>query len=390
MSLLFEPLTLKGITLRNRIVKSALRENTATPDGLPTDATLRLYERWARGGAGLLITGDAYVSEAGQAAARQHGVHTDAIVPAWREIIKAVHRSGARIAMQLNHGGRQIKPGGLSGRRAVAPSASPNLLYFSWARRMSEEEIWQAIQDFGTAAARARAAGFDAVEIHAAHGYLISSFLSPLTNRRRDDWGGSSDRRFCFLAEVYRAVRAKVGEDFPVLCKLNADDFVVVGLRPEQSFAIARRLADMGLDALEISGGIAETATWMARGGFPADITGRGRSQLARLYLRAAGSIRPSFEEAYFLPYAGKLGPVLDIPVILVGGIRDPRTAEEIMERGMADLIAMGRPLIREPALPNKWAAGSREAAQCRSCNRCLAEMDQGSPLKCYYTANQT
>jgi 2,4-dienoyl-CoA reductase-like NADH-dependent reductase (Old Yellow Enzyme family) len=390
MCLLFEPLALKGITLRNRIVKSALRENTAAPDGLPTDATLCLYERWAHGGAGLLITGDAYVSKAGQAATRQHGVHTDAIVPAWREIINAVHRSGARIAMQLNHGGRQIKPGGRPGRRAVAPSASPNLLYFSWARRMSEEEIWQAVQDFGTAAARARAAGFDAVEIHAAHGYLISSFLSPLTNRRRDDWGGGAERRFRFLAEVYRAVRAKVGEDFPVLCKLNVDDFVVVGLSPEQSSAIARWLAGMGLDALEISGGIAETATWMARGGFPADIVGRGRSQLARLYLRAAGSIRPSFEEAYFLPYAGRLEPVLDIPVILVGGIRDPRTAEEILERGIADLIAMGRPLIREPALPNKWAADSREAAQCRSCNRCLAEMDQGSPLKCYCIANQT
>jgi 2,4-dienoyl-CoA reductase-like NADH-dependent reductase (Old Yellow Enzyme family) len=386
---LFEPITIDGMTLRNRIVKAALHENTARPDGLPTSSTRELYERWAYGGAGLLITGEAYVNRAGQVLPRQHGAHADAVIPAWRAITAIVHRAGARIAMQLNHGGRQIKPRPLNGHRPLAPSPAPNLLYFTWARAMSDQEIWQTIHDFGAAASRAKAAGFDAVELHAAHGFLISSFLSPLTNRRNDDWGGDPERRFRFLAEVYRAVRAAVGDGFPVLCKLNVDDFVGLGLKPKESFAAARRLGEMGLSGLEISGGVVETITYAIRGGFPDDILARGRSPLTRLYLEAAGSLRPRFEEAYFAPYTEALKATLDLPLILVGGIRTPGVAEEIVASGMADLIAMGRPLIREPRLPNMWAVGNRQTASCRSCNRCLAEMDQGNTLQCYCSSGR-
>lgn len=324
MSSPFEPTSLSGMALRNRLVKSATAENMATPEGVPTEDTRRFYERLARGGVGLIITGFAYVNQIGQSYPLQNGAHTDAIVPEWHRITAAVHERGGKIAMQIAHGGRQTKPKALGGRQPVAPSAVPNLLYFVRPRPMTEDEIRQTIRDFGEAAARIKAAGFDAVQIHAAHGYLVSSFLSPLTNRRRDGWGGDPERRFRFLAEVYRAVRQAVGPDFPVLCKLNVDDFVWIGLTPRDSFPAARRLAELGLDALEISGGMMETALNMSRGDAPTAIFGRDRSPLERLYLKVTLGVqkpRTRFREAYFLPYAEKLKPTLSIPLILVGGI---------------------------------------------------------------------
>jgi 2,4-dienoyl-CoA reductase-like NADH-dependent reductase (Old Yellow Enzyme family) len=210
---LFETTSIGGMKLRNRVIRSATLENMATAEGLPTDKTGRLYERLARGGAGLIITGYAYVDGAGRTYPRQNGAHTDAAVSRWRPITDAVHAHGARIAMQIVHGGRQVKP--YPGRgRPLAPSASPNLVDFTLARSMTADEIRRTIEDFGRAAARVKAAGFDAVQIHAAHGYLLSSFLSPLTNRRRDEWGGDDRRRLAFPLAVYRAVREAVGADF--------------------------------------------------------------------------------------------------------------------------------------------------------------------------------
>lgn len=387
MSLLFEPTHLGSLTLRNRIVKSATMENMATPDGLPTEDMHAFYQTLARGGAGLIITGYAYVNEVGQSAPLQSGAHTDDVIPKWRRITDTVHDAGAKIALQIAHGGRQTQAKALGGRQPVAPSAIPNLVYFVRPRPMTEEEIWATIRDFGDAAARAKQAGFDGVQIQAAHGYLISGFLSRLTNRRRDDWGGDPERRFRFLAEVYRAVRQAVGTDFPVLCKLNVDDGVWIGLRPRDGFAAARRLADMGLDALEISEGVFETTLRMSRGGAPTDVVGRHRSPLARLYLRIGFGVQQPltrFKEAYLLLHAKKLKPTLSVPLILVGGIRRPDIAESILDAGHADLISMARPLIREPDLPNRWLVGNRAAALCTSCNRCLAEIEQGNRLQCY------
>ena len=387
---LFAPGRIGHLVLPNRLIKSATLENLATPDGLPTAAMGRFYERLARGGAGMLITGFAYVNRTGQSYPLQSGAHTDAMIAAWRPITAAVHAHGAKIAMQIAHGGRQTKPKALGGRRPVAPSAMPNLLYFSWARSMTDAEIRQTIADFAAAAARVKAAGFDAVQLHAGHGYLISSFLSPLTNRRRDQWGGDFQRRFRFLEEVYLAVRQAVGPDFPVMAKLNINDFVALGLIPRDSFPAARALAEMGLDALEISGGIYETALHIMRGEAPVEIFGRGRHRLERWLLAAALGLqkrRTRFEEAYFRKYAEKLKLQLTIPLILVGGIRRPAVAEEIIASGIADFVSLARPLIREPGLPRKWRAGEAAPALCRSCNRCLGEMEQGNPLRCYARA---
>ncbi len=387
MSILFEPASIGKLALKNRIVRSAFMENMATPDGLPTDDTLRLYERLARGGVGLIITGMAYVNRMGRGQPLQHGAHIDAMIPAWRRITDSVHQLGGKIAMQIVHCGRQANPKALDGRRAVAPSAAPNLYYLTRPRSMTRDEIVQTIKDFGDAAVRVKEAGFDAVQIHGAHGYLVSSFFSPLTNRRRDEWGGDAARRFRFPAEVYNSIRRSVGFDFPVLFKMNADDFICGGLTPAESFPAARRLAEMGLDAVEISGGIFETCLKTSRGGLPADLFALDRGPIARQCLLALFKLQKifiPFKEAYFLPYAAKIKPTLKIPLILVGGIRTPETAERILETGAADFISMARPLVREPDLPNKWLSGRRVAAQCLSCNRCAGEEDRGNKAKCY------
>ncbi len=387
MSILFEPLSIGQMALKNRIIRSAFVENMAGQEGLPTDDTLRLYERLARGGVGLMITGMAYVSQAGRGQPLQHGAHTDAMIPAWRRITDSVHALGGKIAMQIVHCGRQTNPKALTSPQAVAPSAAPNLYYLTRARAMTEDEIVRAIRDFGDAAARVKEAGFDAVQLHGAHGYLISSFLSPVTNRRRDDWGGDAARRFRFLAEVYRAVRQAVGPDFPILCKMNAKDFIWNGLTPRESFPAAQGLAEMGLDALELSGGIFETLLHTCRGGMPMDIVALDRNPFVRQCLLTAFRLQKMlipFKEAYFLSYARQLKPTLKIPLILVGGIRTPETAERILETGAADFISMARPLVREPGLPNKWLSGRRDAAQCVSCNRCAGEEDRGGTARCY------
>ena len=336
----------------------------------------------------MIITGFAYVNESGQSMPLQNGIHKDKAVAGWRKITDAVHQLGGKIAMQIAHGGKQIKPKALGGRKALAPSAIPDLAYFTIPKPMTDAEILQTIRDFGNAAARVKEAGFDAVQIHGAHGYLISSFLSPLTNRRRDMWGGDFENRFRFLAEVYNAVRMSVGSDFPVLYKLNVNDFVPFGATPKDSFPAAKRLAGLGLDAIEISGGTGEIALGIMRGDSCADIIARDRSALTKYYFKLMLGVQKllfPFHEAYFLSYAEKLRPLLNIPLILVGGIRSPEAVEKVIESGAADLVSMARPLVREPGLPNRWLNGDQQPAQCVSCNRCLGETEQGNKLKCYY-----
>ena len=390
MSILFEPSSIGRMALKNRIVRSAFLENMAAPDGLPTDDTLRLYERLARGGVGLSITGMAYVNRVGRGYPLQHGAHVDAMIPAWRRITDSVHALGGKIAMQIVHCGRQTNQKALNGVQAIAPSAAPNLYYLTRSRAMTGDEIKHTIKDFGDAAARVKEAGFDAMQVHGAHGYLVSSFLSPLTNRRRDEWGGDAERRFRFPAEVYNAVRRAVGPDFPVLYKMNANDFIWNGLAPAESFPAAQHLAELGVDALELSGGIFETMLHTCRGSMPLDLMALDRSPIVRQCLLTVFRLQKMFipfKEAYFLPYASQLKPTLKIPLILVGGIRTPETAERILKTGAADFVSMARPLVREPDLPNKWLAGRRTAAQCLSCNRCMGEEDRGYKAKCYARA---
>jgi 2,4-dienoyl-CoA reductase-like NADH-dependent reductase (Old Yellow Enzyme family) len=346
--MLFEPFSFAGFTLKNRIVRSATYEKRADEDGFVTDSLIELYETLARGGSGLIITGNALVHHTGRCLPQMLSIHSDIYIPGLRKLTEAVHRLDSLIIAQLNHGGRQCPPLLLGGQKPLAPSEVHDPATRATPKAMTNTEIWDIIDAFGEAARRAQLSGFDAVQIHAAHGYLISSFLSPHTNRRDDYWGGDEERRFHFIEEVYKAVREAVGEHYPVFIKINCDDLLPGGITLEESVKAVSRLQAMGLDAVEISGGMRE-------------------SQVK--------TIRPDIlapeDEAYFRN-AGKLfRQTLGIPVILTGGMRSKTVMEDVLAKGQADLIGMSRPLIREPALPALLKEG-KEKADCISCNKCI------------------
>jgi 2,4-dienoyl-CoA reductase-like NADH-dependent reductase (Old Yellow Enzyme family) len=286
-------------------------------------------------------------------------------VPGLRELTKTVHESGAKIAVQLFHGGR-ASSGYYNYKKesAVAPSyVSNDSGFIGDYRPMTEEEIWEAIQSFGDAAVRVQEAGFDAVQVHGAHGYLLSQFLSPFTNRREDDWGGNLQNRLRFHYEVYKSIRERVGKDYPVMIKIGVQDEVPGGLRLSEGIQTARSMAEWGFDALEISQGL-RGARW------------EGTEQRAH--------IRSKEQEAYFRAWCQAVKKKVDIPVMMVGGLRSPDLMEEIIQQGEADFISLCRPLIREPGIIREWERGHLRKSACISCNKCYETIEEGKPLACF------
>lgn len=346
--MLFEPFSFSGLNLKNRLVRSATYEKRADEDGFVTESIVELYEELTRGGIGLMITGNALVHPSGRSIPQMLCIHSDIYIQGLRKLTAAVHELDGLIAIQLVHGGRQSFPVLLGGNPPLAPSAVYDTSTKIMPKAMTDAEIWGIIDSFGDAARRGRIAGFDAVQIHGAHGYLVSEFLSPFTNRRDDYWGGDETRRFHFLEEVYKAVRREVGEDYPVLIKMNADDLLDGGLQVEEAVRIAGKLEELGLDAVEVSGGMYESGKKTAQ-----------------------PDILTADKEAYFRSAGGLFKKGLQIPVMLVGGMRSRAVMEDVLRKGEADLISLARPLIREPDLPNKFREG-KEAADCISCNGCM------------------
>lgn len=358
---LFASCSIGSLELKNRLVRSATAERLATePEGRVTAALVALYRELARGGVGLIISGHAYVDPGGKCHPEMLGATSDETIPGLRSLADAVHAEGGRVALQINHGGRQCSPAS----EPVAPSAVPERSG-RVPRELTATEIAAVADAFGQAARRAQAAGFDAVQIHGAHGYLIGQFLSPHTNRRSDAWGGDFKRRLRFLGAVCESVRGQVGAGYPVFLKLGMCDNmerVPDGLTPEEGARIVTRLAGMGLDAVEVSGGY---------GGGQGDYNGR----------LAVGTKVP---EAYFRPLARRAKAATALPVILVGGLRSRAVMEDVLVSGDADLISLCRPLIREPDLPNRLRTGKARAAACISGGRCWPlGMGQGIACKC-------
>ncbi len=387
---LFAPITIKGLELENRIFKAPTLECMAEEEGGPTDRLIRFYKRAAAGGSGLLITGISYVNREGRAYLTENGMHEDRLIPEWRRLADEVHGKGGKIVMQLSHGGRQVDPGVLAGKKAKASSSVPNLLHLYRARELTEEEILGIIRDFGAAARRVREAGFDGVQVHASGGYLLAGFLSPLMNRRKDDWGGDEKRRFHFFEEIYQSVRQAVGEDFPVLAKVHLGDFMALGRPFPANYQAALRMQEIGVDALEFAIGVFENCTiTFSKGKMPVDIVGDHIGPFKKLYWKATGlSYKPfsNVKKPYFQHAAMALKKSgLKIPLLLAGGVRRRRDAEEILALGAADLVGMGRPLLREPNLPLRWMKGEKNESSCTSCNKCLIDMGiNANPLKCH------
>jgi 2,4-dienoyl-CoA reductase-like NADH-dependent reductase (Old Yellow Enzyme family) len=358
MSLLFTPMEIGTLTLANRLVRSATAERLADPAGRPYPRLKSLWQELARGGVDLIISGHMYVHPAGKCHLEMTGIYRDDLIPPLAELVDAVHQEGGRIAAQINHGGMQCSKETVA--EPVAPSAVEAPFIQRTPREMTAKEIAEAIDAYAQAARRARAAGFDAVQIHGAHGYLVSQFLSPFINRRTDKWGGSLEGRMHFLRAICQAVRAQVGPDYPVFIKLGMMDGMEGGLTPEEGVQVVAALEEMGLDAVEISGGV-----------------GGGRN------LNTVAGIREEGQEAYFLPLAQKARPATQLPIILVGGFRSRKVMEEVLAAGHADMISLCRPLISEPNLPNLLCQG-KERARCISGNRCWPLVpEEGIACKC-------
>ncbi|MFD8671557.1 NADH:flavin oxidoreductase/NADH oxidase family protein [Streptomyces seoulensis] len=344
---LFSPLSLRsGQVLRNRIAKAAMEENMAADGQLPGAELFGLYRRWAQGGAGLLITGNVMVHA--EALTGPAGVVLDEAAPLepFTEWAKAGKSGGGSIWMQINHPGRQIgsdMPGVVWGPSAVGVELGKHSSRFGRPVAMTARQIEETVTRYAVTAQRAERAGFDGVEVHAAHGYLLSQFLSPLVNKRTDQWGGSLENRARMLLDVVRAVRAAVSPSFAVAVKLNSADFQRGGFDADDARQVIEMLAPLGVDLIELSGGSYESPAMSGR----------------------AADARTQAREAYFLDLAKDLVGSSPVPLMLTGGITRRETAERVLDSEVA-VIGMGTALAVTPDLPERWRAGGEAERQLR------------------------
>ncbi len=387
-SILFQPFQLGKLKLPNRLIKSATYDCMASKTGVPDDDLIRLHKMIADGGVGLDILSYALVDPSGQSFTKQIQLYNDLAIPVLQQLTKTVHAAGGRIAIQLMHGGRAASEE-LCGGVTWAPSPVRDPVYMAVPRELTTAHINNLIDKFTIAAQRTQSAGFDAVQLHAAHGYLISQFLSPFTNRRNDEWGGDAERRRRFLYEVYHSIRKAVGADYPILVKLNVTDEVKGGIEVSEVAQTAAALASWGIDGIELSGGFCNDAVFnISRGGVPIEVAQRGqplfkRAAIGGMLLLMKGKV--AFErEAYFLDKAIQVARGVNVPISLVGGMRSRQVMEDVLNTGEIDLISLGRPLIREPDLPRRLQTGQADASTCVNCNTCLAELAHEAPLHCY------
>jgi 2,4-dienoyl-CoA reductase-like NADH-dependent reductase (Old Yellow Enzyme family) len=375
-ALLLEPGRLGPVETSNRLVRSGTSETMAGRDGEVTDDLVSLYARLAAGGVGSIFTGHLYCHRRGQYARRQTGIHGDELVPGLRRIAEAAHAHGSVILAQVAHAGSQSRVPRVA---PLAPSAVPNALTGRMVAEATGAEISETVEAFAAGARRAIAAGFDGVHIHGANGYLISEFLSPLTNRRRDEWGGDAERRANFPLAVVRAVRDAVPSDRALTMKLGFHDSPPGGLAVEDAVAVAARAVSAGVDAIEVSCGVMLRATDSCAAYVAVDRRRALEDLLPHRILSPPGG------EAYFVPWARALREQVTTTVVAVGGMRRTETMAAVLRSGDADFIAMARPYIREPDLAAQIAAGRTGRVDCTSCNLCLRHEGHHS-LRCWRT----
>ena len=350
-----------NLEIKNRFVRSATYEGLATEDGEVTDKLVDFYKTLSEGGCGLIITSYAFVQQNGRAADKQIAIYKDGFIPGLQKITNIVHEygEGCKIVLQLVHAGRQS----FQVKDIIAPSAVVERFSNKMPREMSVSEIEETIENFAQGLRRAKEAGFDGAQLHGAHGYLISEFLSPYTNKRIDQYGGNTENRIRFVEQIYKRSRELVGNDFPILIKMNCDDFLEGGIDLEESKKITNLLSNIGFDAIEISSCMWESVK-------------RKKSEIGwkpTFIPESRMSIGTTNEPAYHLPYAKEIKKGIDIPLILVGGINSIDLVKEILNKGYADFISFSRPLIREPNLPNRWIKGlGSSTVDCEYCNNCL------------------
>ena len=364
-NLLFTPITLpNGTTIKNRFFKSAMSEGMGTRDFQPKKNIATLYKRWAEGGTGLIITGNIMVDPKGTAEPGNIVFDKNSNMEILKNWAKQGQQHGAKVMVQLNHPGKQA-PKTVS-KQTVAPSAVPlgnglNKL-FSTPRALTTSEVEELVQKFVTSAKVAKEAGFSGVQIHAAHGYLISQFLSPHDNRRTDKYGGSLENRMRFLKEIYLGMREELGKDFTIGIKINSTDFKEDGLTEEDSLKTIIELANLGLDFVEISGGTYERPAMM-------------------------GATSKSTNQVFFAEYSKKLKQKIEIPVVVTGGIRSINAMNTLLNDNTTDFIGIARPLTIDPNIPNKIKQGTYTIVETTRVSTGVKKLDKifGSLLGIVY-----
>lgn len=355
MKTLFDQTQLTGMKLKNRFVRSATYDGVADMQGHVTEKLLHVYENLAKGGVGTIITGLTNVTDVEKLVPGQMGIYNDSFIDEYQKLTDRVHEHDTNIIVQLVCNGAQ-NPSTADGL-LWGPSAVADLVYKIVPKEMTKDDIYIMQDAFANGAIRAKKAGFDGVQIHVAHGYLLSRFLTPYYNRRTDEYGGSIENRARAVLETYQRIRAVVGVEFPVMVKINSDDSMDQGMTFEECKYVCKMLEKAGVSAIEISGGLPSS---------------RHNEGIIR-------DITPE-TESYFKQYAAEIAEEIDIPVLLVGGNRDLNKLTDIINQTEIEYISLSRPFIREPDLINRWISGDRTPAKCISCTKCF-----GKETKCIF-----
>lgn len=349
MKKIFEQTNILGFEVKNRIMRSATWENMTDESGHMNDKLYDIYEELAQNEVGTIITGYANVVKEEQPNPGMMGIYDDSFICEYKKLTELVHKYDSRIILQVAYGG--TKTTYKVGERIIfAPSAVEEISTKTLGKEMSKEDIDYIINAFGQSARRAKESGFDGIEIHGAHTYLINQFLSPYYNRRKDEYGGSLENRMRFLKEIYFKMREEVGNDYPILVKLTATDFFEGGLTFEDTKIICKEMESIGVNAIELSG----------------NVHGKARDMTGQIFDGFAIE-----NEGYFYRYGEEISKEVSIPIITVGGFSKIEKIEEILNNTNIDFFAISRPLLAEPNLIKRWKDGDRAKAKCVRCSKC-------------------
>jgi 2,4-dienoyl-CoA reductase-like NADH-dependent reductase (Old Yellow Enzyme family) len=361
---LFSPEKIGSIQIKNRIVRSATYLRSTEKYGYVGEKLINIYSELARGGTGLIISGYIAVSPDGTASPYQMCLYDDSFMEGQKKLVDAAHEyADVKIAAQIAHTGHQ---GDHPKYPTVAPSPIPSKYTGLTPQELTTEEVYKFIKIFIDVGQRVYECGYDMIQLHAAHGYFLSNFISPYTNKRNDEFGGTTQKRAKILIDIYNGLRDELGKRFPIIIKLQTQDFIPNGLTFDEGVELAKILSETGFDAIEPSGGGTETQA-LTRYTFPSQ------------------RIKSPQEENYFLPVVKAIKPHMKkSALILMGGIKNPLFAEQILKDKIADFIALCRPLIFEPDLPNRWKSGDLSPAKCISCNACFMSIAIG-PVYCVH-----
>lgn len=345
MKEIFETTNVGGIVTKNRLVRSATQEGLAVEDGHIGAELISVYKALSEGGVGIIITAMVGVDENSRVFPLMVKAYDDSFTDGLKEIVGNAHNNDCKVVVQLAHNGAKANPD--NGNNPLAPS---DMSFGSnKAKSMTKEDINNLVQNFAVAALRCKEAGVDGVQIHGAHGYLLSEFLSPFFNKRMDEYGGNIANRARIIFEIYDAIRTKVNDDYPIWIKINSADFVDGGLYFDESLWVCQELDKRGIDGIEVSGGIGVSSE-----SAPTRITSN------------------KDEKGTFSDYALSVANNVNATVISVGGYRTPNMIEQWLNKGKIEAVSLCRPLICEPNLPNTWKSGDRRNTQCVSCNKCF------------------